>query len=130
MSASWFASGAETCPATLRRCCVQLLLDSSGHMLVAALAKEDRVLAQAAAASASPAGRDIAAMVAGLLDGRSIHEVDAIGVGVGPGSFIGTRVAVCFANGIAAAGAVPLHPIPTLAAFAAGQDAPCIALRD
>jgi tRNA threonylcarbamoyladenosine biosynthesis protein TsaB len=108
---------------------MQLLLDSSGSMLVAALAADGRVLRKRAVASISPEGRDIGALVAGLLDGHAPDALSAIGVGIGPGSFIGTRVALSFANGLAAAGSLPVHPVPTLAAFAAVAER-CIILRD
>lgn len=40
-------------------------------------------------------------------------------VGTGPGSFIGTRVALSYANGLAATGFVPLYGVNSLAAIAA-----------
>jgi len=42
-------------------------------------------------------------------------------VGIGPGSFIGTRTAISFANGFAAAADVELFAVNSLAAIAAGM---------
>ncbi len=48
--------------------------------------------------------------------------VDGIGVGVGPGSFIGVRTGIAFAKGLARARGVPLVGIPTLQALVASCD--------
>jgi tRNA threonylcarbamoyladenosine biosynthesis protein TsaB len=109
---------------------MQLLLDSSGNQLVAALAESGRILAQRAVPNGSAESRDIRALTEALLPaGRSLRELVAIGVGNGPGSFIGTRVAVSFANGLAVAGSIPVHAIPTLAAWAS-PNAGAVILRD
>lgn len=50
--------------------------------------------------------------------GRSVQEVEAIAVGVGPGSFTGVRVAVGLAKAMAFSLQVPVWPISTLRALA------------
>ena len=61
-----------------------------------------------------------------LLDeaGVALEDVDCIAFGSGPGSFTGVRVAVALAQSLGYARGLPLCPVSTLAALAAG------ALRD
>ena len=50
--------------------------------------------------------------------GAVINDLDAIILGVGPGSFVGTRIAAAVAQGIAFAGEINLIPISSMEAIA------------
>lgn len=71
-----------------------------------------------------PAGRMQTTSVLGEIDamlersGRTIHDVSAVAVAIGPGTFTGLRVGLSIAKGLVLAQGVALIGIPTLAVTA------------
>ena len=65
----------------------------------------------------------LAAAAGRLLDARGLRAADLLGVavGLGPGSYTGTRATVAFARGLAFAGGVRLAGVPSCAAAARGE---------
>jgi tRNA threonylcarbamoyl adenosine modification protein YeaZ len=108
-----------------------LAVDSSGSHLVCALADAEGILTVVEHPTGSPESRDIGAVAGAVLGELLPADLLAVIVGTGPGSFIGTRVAISYANGLGATGEVPLYGVNSLAAIGAvyGEGA-SIVLRD
>lgn len=76
--------------------------------------------------AAPPAhARELLPAVARVMEraGLGWHQIEAIAVGSGPGTFTGLRIGIASARALALANGLPLRPVSSLAALAAGIDA-------
>ncbi len=97
---------------------MRLLLDSSGYGLVVALADSQGVILEQFHENGTPLSRDIGSAAGAVLGELSVSDLEQIVVGTGPGSFIGTRMAISYANGLATAGGGGVVGVNSLGAVA------------
>ena len=98
-----------TVPSQSWGCSVHLLLDSSGSELVCALADQEGIIVEERRRTGSADSRDIGAVAGSVLGELLVRDLQSVVVGRGPGRFIGTRVALSYANGLGATGEVPMR---------------------
>lgn len=86
-----------------------LAFDTSAAHCAAALLSGGQIVADAFEEMPRGQAERLMPMIAGLLDRADVQvtDLDAIGVGIGPGNFTGIRVAVSAARGLALGAGVP-----------------------
>jgi tRNA threonylcarbamoyladenosine biosynthesis protein TsaB len=97
-----------------------LTMDTATDALAVAVGDKERTRASMAVLVPRAHSRLLQPSIVHVLQasGISAKELTMIGVGVGPGSYTGVRMAVSTAKAMADALQIPLVPIPTLAALA------------
>lgn len=106
-----------------------LSFDTSGQWCACALVRGDDVLAQAHDAMARGQAEHLFTLLDRVLaqGGVGWPDVNAIGVGVGPGNFTGIRLSVSAARGLALSLGVPAIGVSGLEAAAFGANGPVLA---
>jgi tRNA threonylcarbamoyladenosine biosynthesis protein TsaB len=95
-----------------------LVLDAALSRCLAALVEDGTLLAEQVAEGAHGQAAALPPLAEAVLDGH----LDAVAVGIGPGSFTGLRSAIALAQGIAAARGIPLIAVTTGEALAADAE--------
>ena len=98
-----------------------LILDAALHRCFAAFAEDEHVLTECARDGAHGQAAALPPLAEAVLRGA----LDAVVVGIGPGSFTGLRTAIALAQGIALARGIPVIPVTTGEALVAMSDPAC-----
>ena len=112
-----------------------LALETACGTPAVALLQGDAVRATAEAPAGSRGAEQLLPCIDEVLraGGTSLDALDALAISIGPGSFTGLRVGVATAKGLAFGDALPVVPVPTLAALAHAaelRDRPVVAVVD
>ena len=103
-----------------------LLIDTATPTAVVGIWREGRVLAEERLSETRKHAEGIIDALDRvlLIAGVGIDELAGVGVGRGPGSFIGVRTGIATAKGICLGRGIPLVGLPTLVALAASVELP------
>ncbi|MEH6646111.1 tRNA (adenosine(37)-N6)-threonylcarbamoyltransferase complex dimerization subunit type 1 TsaB [Sulfitobacter sp.] len=109
-----------------------LALDTAAAHCAVAVLSGDQILASCEEVMAKGQAERLLALVEELLAeaGVQMHQLDAIGVGIGPGNFTGIRIAVSAARGLALALDIPAVGVSAFDALRFGTSGPCICIVD
>jgi len=99
-----------------------LALETAGRTPSAAVLRGDALLALERGPSGHTGAEALLPCIDAVLTeaGVTLEQLEAYAVAVGPGSFTGLRVGVATLKGLAFGSALPVAPVSTLAALAAG----------
>lgn len=103
-----------------------LMLDTSGPVACVGICAEGRVLGETALHESRRHAEELPGAIERALADAMLGFTDlrGVGVGQGPGSFVGVRVAIAKAKGICIARSIPLRGISGLLAMAAAAGLP------
>lgn len=109
-----------------------LAFDTSAAHCAAALLQGGQIVAQRHEDMAKGQAERLIPLLQEVLDAgnASWSDLDAVGVGIGPGNFTGIRISVSAARGLALSLGKPAIGVSTLEALAFGQDAPVLCSVD
>ncbi|MEO8553365.1 MAG: tRNA (adenosine(37)-N6)-threonylcarbamoyltransferase complex dimerization subunit type 1 TsaB, partial [Kofleriaceae bacterium] len=98
---------------------IVLGIDTATRIASVAIVEDGRVLAETSG-DAHRHGSDLLVLIDAACTGAAIdpHDLDAVAIGAGPGSFTGLRIGMATAKGIAFAVGCPLWAVSSLAALA------------
>ncbi len=98
-----------------------LVLDTSGPVCGTAVMDEERVYSEFTAQNKNTHSASLMPMAEAALQaaGKTVRDLDAVAVVVGPGSFTGVRIGVATAKGLAQAANLPCIPVDALEALGA-----------
>ena len=106
--------------------------DTSGPYCAAALVRGDKLLVQTAEHMVKGQAERLMGLLEETLASADVayHDLDAIGVGTGPGNFTGIRIAVSAARGLALGLDIPAVGISTFDALHYGTQGTCTTIVD
>lgn len=109
-----------------------LSLDTSSNLLSVALLENDIVLAHKEETMTRGHGEALIPFIEDLFKSvsKDISTLNAVAVGVGPGSFTGVRVGLAAARGIGMSLNIPVWGVNGFEAFSFGADKPVIVALD
>ena len=109
-----------------------LAFDTSAAHCAAALLTGDTVLSSRTEAMSKGQAERLMPLVQDVLSdaGKTWSDLDAIGVGIGPGNFTGIRISVAAARGLALALNIPAIGVSTLEALALDAKTPTLVCLD
>lgn len=109
-----------------------LAFDTSAAQCAVALLAGDEILASACESMSKGQAERLFPLLEEVLQstGKIWSDLDAIGVGIGPGNFTGIRISVSAARGLALALNIPAIGVSTLEALAANSPEPTLVCLD
>lgn len=98
---------------------IRLAIETSTMTQSVAVAVEGQIVSERLSRRKAGHSSSLLASVEGALEdvGLSIHDVQALVCGLGPGSFTGVRVGLSFALGVAAGLGIPVYGVDSFRAF-------------
>lgn len=109
-----------------------LAFDTASAQCAVAVLQGDRILASAVEPMAKGQAERLLTLAQELLikTAMQMGDLDAIGVGVGPGNFTGIRIAVSAARGLALGLGIPAIGVTAFEALRLGTSGPCLCTVD